>query len=145
MKHIFRSITFVIVGLASHPSLAATYECEVLDAMEVGTAGRFERDTNMINLVKYVGNKFTVDSETGVVVGGLINNRRGNAKAPLLLGKPDGKYHHVKIFTLIPEMGANFPFFIEIKDQLLYPDKSKIPFSGYFLSEVFSGLCRRAY
>lgn len=113
--------------------------------MEVRPDGTLNQ-TEKIRRLPYVGSQFSVDSETGVVVGDFINNRRGRAHAPVLLGRGDGKSHHVKIFTIIPEMGANFPFFLEIKDlEFFYPDRTQIPFSGYFLSEVFSGLCRKLY
>ena len=134
----------LLVILLSESVAAATYDCEVKDALEVTPQGLLH-PTPKGKGPPYIGSKFTVDSESGVVVGALINNRRGRAREPILLGKADGKYHHVKIFTLIPEMGANFPFFVEIKDSEFYKDKASIPFSGYFQSEVFSGLCRKNY
>ena len=137
-------VCFLLIVLLIKSVAAATYDCEVLDAAEVNPEGLLDR-TPKVKGQRYIGSKFTVDSQSGVVVGTLINNRRGRAREPILLGKADGKYHHVKIFTLIPEMGANSPFFVEIKDSELYKDKTSIPFSGYFLSEVFSGLCKKNY
>lgn len=143
MQSLTAKTVLLIFTLMSTVSHAGTYECEVVDALTVNREGKFERYSTIPNSMHPIGTRFTVDSTSGVVIGSYINNQRGNAREPVLIGKAEGKFHHLKIFTVIPEMGADFPMLLEIRDQLRYPDKNKIPFSAYFLSEVLSGHCRR--
>lgn len=112
------------------------YECEVKDSVDVkddGQLGKYQ--------LGKIGSKFLVDSKTGAI-SGRISNQLEDAEKPQIFGSRN-RSGFVKIFTIVGGPFVRNPLLLEIRQGGSYTNDQILPFTAFFLSEIFSGLCRR--
>lgn len=122
----------ILLLLSIKSANAAVYECQIKDSMAVQANGELGK-----NKPGYLNSKFIVDSKKGTILGSYISNQREFAEKPQIFGSD-----WVKIFTIVGGPFVKFPLLLEIRTSGLKFDPQALPFTAFYLSEVFAGLCK---
>jgi hypothetical protein len=119
-----------------------TYECTILEAGEVNARGKLDLVTESKKktlLSSYVGSKFTIERQTGKLIGDWVNNQTPNEVSTKVLNNETGS----NAYRVISHFGPNPSIiYIQVNDYARTDNKTAIPFIGFRWSEVLSGVCK---
>jgi len=121
-----------------------SYSCIVKYAGEVSNAGDMDYATNVHKgkngmLSSYIGTTFTVDRNTGAVIGEIVSNQSANAIKTEILSNGSGG----NAFRLLTRFGPNPSIlYLQINDYPAYKNGNESPFIGFRWSESISGSCK---
>ena len=111
----------------------STYTCTVKDVREVSSNGRLDKSNGF--MTHQIGTKFTINKETGEISGKYVNTLYSVSREVLDIGGHSNNYKTLSIYEPNRQI-----MYIEVMDNIEVA-RSPIPFIGYRLSSVFSGVC----
>lgn len=144
MKFTKTFLLFIALIFVGPAAIAAqdSYSCfvryagKVDKAGDMDSAGMTKKSSNWL-INAYVGSTFTINKNTGEVIGNIISNQGPNSYKTEILSRGNGGNY----FKLLTVFGPN-PSILYLEVQDMNASKSgEIPFVGFRWSEAISGTC----
>ena len=141
IKNLLCHLLFFLFTLSpfSSQSLNLIFNCTVKQVMLVGDDGLLIDKPDGDAGVAYIGSQFTVDRETGIILGKDISTKYARSISIIDQGS---RYNSFRISGVIKYMQSSTTFFLDIhvwKQALL---NTEFPFSGYFKWGHIAGVCK---
>ena len=141
IKNLLCHLLFFLFTLSpfSSQSQNLIFNCTVKQVMLVGDDGLLIDKPDGDAGVAYIGSQFTVDRETGIILGKDISTKYARSISILNQGS---RYNSFRISGVIKYMQSSTTFFLDIHvwKQALF--NTEFPFSGYFKWGHIAGVCK---
>ncbi len=119
-----------MISLSSH---GAIYHCSVKNAFQTTVDGQFTKN------IFFEGAKFSVDTTSGKIMGGLINTNTSKTIEIIDKGEDINNFKMQAIYGL----NFNEMMLLEIKNNRYWHQLKKYPFSMYFNERSLAGICEK--
>lgn len=141
IKYSLSHLLFFLLGLINFSSQSQNliFNCTVKQVMLVGDNGRLIDKPDGDAGVAYIGSQFTIDRETGIILGKDISTKYARSISIIDQGSRDKAF---RISGVIKYMQSSTTFFLEIHVWQQIHHNTEIPFSGYFKYGHIAGICK---
>ena len=140
IKNSLNNLFFFLLSLCTFSSHSQNlvFNCTVKQVMLVGDTGWLIDKPDGDAGVAYIGSEFTVDRETGIILGKDISTKYAKSISIIDQGSRDKAF---RISGIIKNMHPT-TFFLDIHVWQRTLKNTEFPFSGYFKYGHIAGICK---